>query len=375
MAAPMLEFRTPGFNPYAVQYSPYYDARVAVATAANFGIVGNGKLFVLELTPNGVVQAGPAWDTNDAQFDLAWSELNENQVLVACGDGSLKLFDLTVPTFPVMHFHEHKREALSVAWSPVAKDTFLTSSWDGTVKLWSPTRPQALHTLPIGACTYSAAYCPLNPAIVSAASSDSHLRVFDMRTPVSAKYHLVVSIPVHAPATNIPPGYRGAEAHADPPLPPGTLGMPPAEILTHDWNKYRDTVVATGGVDKFIRTFDLRNPADGPLAVLPGHEFAVRRLAWSPHAHDLLLSASYDMTVRVWTDGSPPPTIPQPPGPPAARLGTQLGVMNRHTEFATGVDWCLFGEGGWVASTGWDERVLLWDANALIRQRTWGATR
>lgn len=53
-AVPMLEFRTKGFNPYAVKYSPYYDNRVAVAAAANFGIVGNGRLFALGLTAAGI---------------------------------------------------------------------------------------------------------------------------------------------------------------------------------------------------------------------------------------------------------------------------------------------------------------------------------
>ena len=66
---------------------------------------------------------------------MAWSEINENQLLVACGDGSVKLFDLSAGEFPVMNYHEHKRETFSVSWSPVTKDTFLTSSWDGTVKL------------------------------------------------------------------------------------------------------------------------------------------------------------------------------------------------------------------------------------------------
>lgn len=50
----MLEFRTPGFNPYAVKYSPYYDSRIAVASAANYGIVGNGRLFCLGLGPQGI---------------------------------------------------------------------------------------------------------------------------------------------------------------------------------------------------------------------------------------------------------------------------------------------------------------------------------
>jgi peroxin-7 len=78
------------------------------------------------------------FDTNDALYDLAWSEINENQLIVACGDGSMKLFDLGVDEFPVMNFHEHKRETFSVCWNPVSKDTFISSSWDGTVKLvWS----------------------------------------------------------------------------------------------------------------------------------------------------------------------------------------------------------------------------------------------
>jgi len=132
--ASMLEFRTPGFNPYAVKYSPYYDSRLAVAASANYGIVGNGRLYCLGLSAHGI-QLEKAFDTNDALYDLAWSEINENQLIVATGDGSVKLFDLGVNQFPVMNFHEHKRETFSVHWNPITKDTFISSSWDGTVKL------------------------------------------------------------------------------------------------------------------------------------------------------------------------------------------------------------------------------------------------
>jgi len=51
----MLEFRTQGFNGYNVKYSPFFDSRIAVATSANFGLVGNGRLYILGLTPNGIV--------------------------------------------------------------------------------------------------------------------------------------------------------------------------------------------------------------------------------------------------------------------------------------------------------------------------------
>ena len=292
--------------------------------------------------------ASSSFDTNDAQYDLSWSEINENQLVAACGDGSIKLFDLNMPDFPVMNFHEHKRECFSVQWNPTAKDTFASSSWDGTVKIWSPTRQACLRTLPIGTCTYSISFSPHNPSILSAVAADSHIRVFDLRTPSSAQYHMTAKIPVHMGPGAVP-----------------VATSPPTELLTHDWNKYREGVVAAAGVDRVIRIFDIRNPAGGPLAGLHGHEYAVRRLAWSPHAGDILISAGYDMTCRVWTDGSTvAPDLSKP-----AQIGIELGQMNRHTEFVTGVDWCLFGAGGWVASVGWDERMLLWDAHMLLGAR------
>lgn len=188
--------------------------------------------------------------------------------------------------------------------------------------------------------------------MLSSVSSDSHLRVFDLRTPASAANHLTLSIPLHvAPASRI-----GV------PRPPA---FPPAEALTHDWNKYRENIVAAAGVDRTIRTFDLRAPNQGPLSVLGGHEYAVKKIAWSPHLPDILLSASYDMTCRVWNDGSGMRSA-DPGQQLAYGGGKQLGQMGRHTEFAVGVDWCLFGSEGWCASVGWDERVLVWDVRAIM---------
>jgi hypothetical protein len=45
----------------------------------------------------------------------------------------------------------------------------------------------------------------------------------------------------------------------------------------------------------------LGKPVVGDLL---GHRFAVRRIVWSPHWQDVLLSTSYDTTVRVRSGGS-----------------------------------------------------------------------
>ena len=89
---------------------------------------------------------------------------------------------------------------------------------------------------------------------------------------------------------------------------------------------------------------------------MAGHEFAIRKVAWSPHLADKLLSASYDMTCRVWSDGED------------GTGGREVGHMGRHTEFAVGVDCSMFGQDGWAASVGWDELLCVWDIREVMGQ-------
>lgn len=84
------------------------------------------------------------------------------------------------------------------------------------------------------------------------------------------------------------------------------------EVLSLDWNKYRPFVLASAGVDKAIKVWDCRMVKLGPEAAqnpavggacetqLMGHELAVRKIQWSPHRADMIASAGYDMTCRVY---------------------------------------------------------------------------
>lgn len=38
----------------------------------------------------------PSFDTQDGLYDVAWSEVHENQLVTGSGDGSLKLWDITL---------------------------------------------------------------------------------------------------------------------------------------------------------------------------------------------------------------------------------------------------------------------------------------
>ena len=44
-------FYRSAFNGYSLQFSPFDEGKIAVATAQNFGIIGNGKQYVLQVGP------------------------------------------------------------------------------------------------------------------------------------------------------------------------------------------------------------------------------------------------------------------------------------------------------------------------------------
>ncbi|GAA5846047.1 hypothetical protein JCM11251_005397 [Rhodosporidiobolus azoricus] len=366
MAAPLQppykRARTDGFACYYVAFSPFYPAKLAVAGAANFGLVGNGRLSVVS-QEGGALGMGQVmmplekgFDTQDGLYDLAWSEMNENQIATGSGDGSVKLWDVMLNDFPIRKWHEHQREVFSVDWSNTQKELFCTSSWDGTIKIWTPDRPSSLTTIPAhSACVYSALFSPSQPSIIASCSSDGTLKLWDTRSPLPT-----------APAAPGQPAL--ATPHLSIPAHPG------AEILDLDFNKYAPHLIATGSVDRTVKVHDVRMAASSPtpatpsapylqpnstVATLLGHEYAVRRVAWSPHSSSLIATGSYDMTARIWSvapAGGDGPIAFSAQGGMGAKMER---VWDRHKEFVVGVAWSFFEEGA-VASCSWDQEVHIW---------------
>ena len=54
------------------------------------------KKIIKESHGGGLMEQDFRLDTQDGLFDVAWSEIHENQLVAASGDGSIKLFDVMV---------------------------------------------------------------------------------------------------------------------------------------------------------------------------------------------------------------------------------------------------------------------------------------
>jgi len=299
------------FAGYSCEFSPYHPNLLAVSTAQYYGIVGNGRLHILDLAAPG----GPApvceWITKDGVYDCSWSEDNEHVIATAQGDGTVKLFDWTKPQGPIMSLEEHTAEVYGVDWNMTQKNLVASAAWDHTVKVWDIMSGQCVRTYRCHQqICYAAIWSPSRPSCLASVAGDAMLHITDMNAG-------------EAPVTSI-------QAHQH-------------EILTVDWNKYNEFMVVTGSVDKTIRVFDIRNPS-GPVNVLHGHQLAVRRVKCHPHCDSQLVSASYDMSVNVWD----------------LNAGQMVRHFDHHTEFVLGVDLSLFEE-NLIASAAWDRSVCVWN--------------
>ncbi|CED84147.1 Peroxisomal targeting signal type 2 receptor [Phaffia rhodozyma] len=340
---PLLQI--PGYSNFGIAWSPFIPNRLALASSANFGLVGNGRLHILSsLGPLGKVQIDQYYDNKDSIFDLAWSELNQNQLVTAGGDGNIKLYDLNLQDFPIKNFHEHSREVMSIDWSNLNKEIFASCSWDGSIKLWSPDRQTSLVTiLAHQACVYATQFSPHSPNLLGSSSEDGTFKLWDLRLPDTRTSGTIS-------------GSGGARAVVE------IRCMNGGEVLSFDWNKYKEGIIATTLTDSSIQTYDLRanrlsaptstvipsnvGPTSLPVHRLEGHVYPAKKVAWSPWRADVLASGGYDMTTRVWSTIRPSPTF-------------LVATQSAHTEFVAGLAWSLFEE-GILMTCGWDGRVCPW---------------
>lgn len=123
--------------------------------------------------------------------------------------------------------------------NPAHGDVFVTASGDHTAKVWDVRQPRS--TLTIAAHQHEV-------CLLASTAAEECADVHFLMPPWAAP---------NLQQTNVQ-----------------SVGL--LQLLAADWCKYNDCVIATGSVDKTIKTWDVRMP-QREVAVLTGHTYAVRR--------------------------------------------------------------------------------------------------
>lgn len=252
----------------------------------------------------------------DGLFDVTWSEASPEIIWSGSADGSILIYDLNDGRDePMQVIKAHDKEIYNIEWSQVRVDgpLVLTSSWDTTVKLWSGDDARHIATFAgHEAIVYAAAWSPLLRGTFASASADGTLNIWNTQ--------VLGSKPVCV------------------------IKASPAELLSCDWCKYGEHLLATGSVDGLIRGWDIRSPA-APVFTLAGHERAVKKVRFSPFEGNVIGSVSYDFTTRIWDTALAPNS-------------QALLTLQNHTEFAYGLDFNVHARGV-LADCGWDQNVSI----------------
>ncbi len=303
------------FHPFAVQYSPFESSKLACVASENYGLKGQGCLYILSIEDNNL-HSMRRLSYKSGFYDLAWSEENSSIIITASNDGSLLMWNTESREGLVKVFCGHQKEVNSVAWSlTINTQLFVSGSWDHTIKLWDPCQDNAIETFSEHqSIVYCISWSPHLPGVFLSSSGDGNARVWDLRERNSINV--------------IQPGC--------------------GELISCDWTKYEPTIFVTSGTDSSIRVWDLRS-LSVPVQILTGHTFPARRIKSSPHQQCKIASVSYDKTLRIWDYSKS--SLPQE-------------TIRHHSEFVTGIDFSLTNQSQ-IVDCSWDNKVTLFYPESL----------
>jgi WD40 repeat protein/serine/threonine protein kinase len=295
---------------------------------------------------------------NQGFYSVAFSG-DGSQVAAACGDGTMKVWDLK--TGQVVCLQGHEQYVFSVAFSPRDSRRLASASADKTVRVWDlTTRKEVFPPLPgyegqSFAAAYSVTFSP-DGGRLAAGSEGGTVRVWDATTG-----QLIRELPGHETKPTCvafgPDGrmiasgsWRGKVRIWD--AQTGRCLLTLGEQLTSVSGlafSPDGRQLAAGNLDRFIDVWD--TSTGKRLRTLHGHIGLVLGLAFSPEGHRLA-SASEDRTVRLWD------------------MATGREVL--HLRGHTGVCQCLAfsPDGNRLASASADGTIRIWDATPLTGNET-----
>ena len=312
----------------ALQYTPQAIFRVRAVSRCSSSIPGHGE----------------------AILATAFSSSSSSRLVTGSGDSTARIFDCDTGT-PFRTLKGHTSSVLVVSWSP-DDSTIATGSMDNTVRLWNPKTGESLgaplkgHTKWITSLAWEPYHLqtPGRPRMASA-SKDATVRVWDV---VAKRIELVLS------------GHKGSVSCVR------WGGTGKIYTCSHDktvkiWNTNAGTLIKTLSshahwvnhlalsTDFVLRTGYHDHTADIPPTqegkIAKAKERFEKAATINNEIVERLVTASDDFTMYLWE--------PSKTTKPLARLLGHQKQVN-HVTFSP--------DGLFIASSGWDNHVKLWNA-------------
>ncbi|XP_068610955.1 protein transport protein Sec31A [Brachionichthys hirsutus] len=115
---------------------------------------------------------------------MLWHPDVATQLVLASEDDRLpvlQMWDLRFATSPLKVLENHTRGILSISWSQEDSELLLSSAKDNRILCWNPNTGEVIYELPTtNQWCFDVQWCPRNPALLSAASSDGRITVYSV---------------------------------------------------------------------------------------------------------------------------------------------------------------------------------------------------
>jgi peroxin-7 len=301
------------FEFYSCKFSPFEPNLIAATCSQYYGMIGNGRLCVYNFDHSKqMITEIARLPTNNGCFDCAWSEVNQNIITTAQGDGTVKFWDINKKNdlLPIANLNSHAGEVYSVNWNIHQNNLLLSASHDMTIKLHDAGKITTINTFTgHQGVVYQAVWHPTIDGLFASCSSDNTFKIWDLKSG-----NVVKTIKAHN-----------------------------GHVMCCDFNKY-DNTLGTGGSDGSFALWDLRGTTEVPLLALSGHSLSTKKVCFSPFNNQILATCGYDMNVRVWDVKNCQP----------------VNMFKHHKEFVMGLDFSLFDQ-NLLASCGWDRTLAIYN--------------
>ena len=130
----MLKYKS-DFQGYSCKFSPFLDNIIGCCFNQYYGIIGNGKLSIFSFTESEILLK-KEYKTNEAIFDISFSEIYKNYIISCQGDGTIKLWDFSNNNnLPLFSIKQHEKEIWNINWSHLIPNLILSCGSDKLLKI------------------------------------------------------------------------------------------------------------------------------------------------------------------------------------------------------------------------------------------------